>query len=158
MDTIEIPRDSPPVPTSLAHIDAEIERVTGQIVKLQEKELGTQIAPVKESQKTHTLVFHDLPDIQNIEIPAGFQRAPITFSYDPGKAEKFAQLEKKLKEMLEDQRDRDVQEVVKKIRDHQAANPIRGPPPPNEADKKRMHSIPNEKQLVGYLLPNFVLN
>jgi hypothetical protein len=156
MDTVEVPRDCPPVPTSLAHIDAEIERVTGQIVKLQEKELHVVSQPMKKTERENpTLIFHDLPDIQNIEIPTGFQRAPITFNYDPTKAEKLAQLEDKLKNLLEDERDRDVKDLVKKIRDHQAANPIRGISGGSIAKEQR--PLPNEKQLIGYLLPDYVL-
>ena len=150
----EVPRNCPPVPTSLAQIDAEIERVTNEIVKLQEKELRT-VTPTKQTSKFKPpkLVFHDLPDIQNLEIPEGFKRAPITFNYDPSKAEKLNALETNLRNLLEDERDRDVFELLKKIRAHQAANPFQEQRP-SEASTK---SIPNEDKLLAYLVPEYAL-
>lgn len=151
----EEPRNCPPIPTSLAQIDAEIERVTAEIVKLQEKEMVTQTKPpTTPPPPPRKLIFHDLPDIQNIEIPSGYQRAPITVNFDPAKAEKLCQSENRLRNLLEDERDRDVKELVRTIHSHQAANPFVGIKP---VKPPRKHPVPNEDKLLAYLLPEYVL-
>ena len=150
----EEPRTLIPVPTSLAQIDAEIDRVTSEIVRIQGNQILKPIVE-KETEPPNNArmpIFHDLPDIQNIEIPLGYKRAPISVSVDPEKATRLAALETELRQRLDEERGRDVNNIMRKIRSHQAQNPLRVYRPCTTPSKPTLFE---DKQLLAYLVPEY---
>jgi hypothetical protein len=142
--------------TSLSEVDAEIKRLTDEIEKL-EKEVQRPVSPPPRAGVMKQIVpqFVDLPDIQNIKIPTGFERAPITCPYDPSKAERLVVLEEELRESLQAACRTESLTLVKRILDHQAKNKILIDSSRPESAPRR---VPARDDVVGKQVLNFLIN
>jgi uncharacterized small protein (DUF1192 family) len=138
------------VSTSLAAIDSEIARVTAEIAKIH-AQAEYQIPPVS----TDSLTYNDLPDIQNIYIPSGYERAPMTFPYNPSKLKKLAEMGNDLKDVLKCKRDEDIAILVRQIHRHQCMNPIRlKGEEVTPSNKFKQTSIrPQSSSILKFLIP-----
>lgn len=102
-------------PESLENVDAEIQRITEEISKLQREAETTVLSPPPTKQ-FKVPQYSNLADFNNFEIPKGFQRAPITCPYDPSRAQRLSALEQDLSQSLWLHNRQDVMALVHKIR------------------------------------------
>lgn len=104
---------------SLEEVDEEIKRLTEKISILQKEAeiFPMPLSPLSGQEKQiKPLKFTNLPDLNNVEIPKGFERAPITCPFDPEKPKRLAALEQDLSEALWLKNRQDVMALVNKIR------------------------------------------
>jgi hypothetical protein len=101
-------------PESLENVDAEIQRITEEISKLQREAETTMSPPPTKQFKVPQ--YSNLADLNNFEIPKGFQRAPVTCPYDPSRAQRLSALEQDLSQSLWLHNRQDVMALVHKIR------------------------------------------
>ena len=134
--------------TSLSEVDAEIKRLTDEIEKL-EKEVQRPVSPPPRTGVMKQVIPHyvDLPDIQNIKIPSGFERAPITCPYDPKKAERLVGLERELRDSLHAINRTESLALVKRILDHQAKNKIHSEKRPLSSNGLRGDDVVGKRAL-----------
>ena len=138
------------VPTSLSEVDEEIRRITSEIERIQ-KETDRSVSP--ERKPAVVPKFSNLPNFNELNLPKGFERAPVTFPYDPTKAQRLAALEAELRESLITKNRQECMALVNRIHRHQATedNAGRGrrprPPPPGPPDLL-------SGRVLSYLIPS----
>ena len=110
------------IPPSLAAIDEEIKRISQRIESIQKEEA------LYESKQSHQKAdacviqpkYSSLTDLKNIQIPKGFERAPITHNYDPEKALKLSLVEDSLRKVLVDRNRESLVSLVRRIQINQS--------------------------------------
>ncbi len=127
---------------SLAEIDEEIRRLAKRIESIQKDVPAGRQQTVKEDQVIKP-EYKNLPDLQNVEYPKGFERAPPSHETDRGKAERVASLEAAVRESLLQLNRQDTLVLIRKTGRHQFKNPIGTLPPDTQTEdnlRKRMLS------------------
>jgi len=151
-----LPRSGPPLPTSLDEIDSEIARVTAEIARIHSQ------ADYPMTTESSRRIYHSLPDIQNVHIPSGYERAPVTCPYDPSKSKRIDALEMELREILEAKKADDLAVLIQQVHRHQSQFPIKFVPrgvasnqqqPPFNKQLRRNHHVESlEKSALKFLL------
>lgn len=109
---------------SLAEIDEEIRRLTRRIENIQ-KEGGKTRSSSKPALRPE---YKDLPDLEkDMKVPTAFERAPVTHDVNLEKAARLAKAESELRDSLLQANREDTLALVRKIRKHQARNPLGKP-------------------------------
>jgi hypothetical protein len=113
-----------PTVQTLEAIDCEIERLSKKIESIQRKAENFNTSDKPRNTPLMRPNYSGLPDIQNFEVPKGFERAPATHEVDPEKAGKLENAESELRSALLDLNKQDTLLLLRKIRSHQARNPL----------------------------------
>lgn len=111
---------------SLAEIDEEIRKLTRRIEAIQKETLPVAMNEAVNAKQPPVMKanYSSLPNLQNIDYPKGFERAPITCDIDPGKAERISALEASVRETLVAKNREENLTLLRKIRRHQSHNPL----------------------------------
>jgi hypothetical protein len=133
------------VPESLENVDAEIQRITEEISKLQREAETTMSPPPKQFKVPQ---YSNLADLNNFEIPKGFQRAPITCPYDPSRAQRLSDLEQDLSQSLWLQNRQDAMALVHKIRSQPVCECV--------VDEDSFFPKPEQDKLLSHALAHLV--
>ena len=142
---------------TLESVDAEIKRITLEIERLQ-KEVERPPSP-KGREGMLVPDFGNLPDLNNVPLPKGFQRAPVTCPYDPAKGERLAALEAELREQLLSRNKEDSLALLRRILKHQAVNKIEYEPSQKNYEKVSTRLTGNIKDelsdsVLQFLIPS----
>lgn len=129
---------------SLAEIDEEIKRLTKRIERIQREERDASEdgrSRGKLGLPPQGPVYKNLPDLKDVKVPKGFERAPITHDVDPEKAIRLKQAEDELKQALLAANREEILARVRKIRKHQSRNPLGKPVTVREEQRDNLREL-----------------
>ncbi len=110
------------IPPSLAAIDEEIKRISQRIESIQKEEALYETKQIYHKADACVIQpkYSSLTDLKNIQVPKGFERAPITHNYDPEKALKLSAVEESLRKVLVDKNRENLVSLVRRIQINQS--------------------------------------